>query len=147
MAEKTKNQLEQELAEALAAKEAAEKKAEEALEAKEAAEKEASESKRKNEELLKAAEEAEKAADKEAEGFFKSGNNATGRDAELVKVKIPKLHGKKADKDIVITVNGMSWQIQRGVTVEIPRYVYEVYRCSESQMDEAEGYIEEVTGI
>lgn len=145
MAEKTKNQLEQELAEALAAKEAAEKKAEEALEAKEAAEKDATNSKLKTEELLKAAREAEKAADKEAEGFFKSGNNAVGRDAELVRVTIPKQHGKKASKDIVITVNGNDWQITRGVPVEIPRYVYEVYVMSEKERDEAEAFIESVT--
>ena len=145
MAEKTKNQLEQELAEALAAKEAAEKKAEEALKAKETAEKEANNSKLKTEELLKAAREAEKAADKEAEGFFKSGNNAVGRDAELVRVTIPKQHGKKASKDIVITVNGNDWQITRGVPVEIPRYVSEVYVMSEKERDEAEAFIESVT--
>lgn len=145
MADKTKDQLQKQLEEALAAKEAAEKAAKEAVAAKEAAEKEASASKLKTEELLKAAEEAEKEAEKEAEGFFKSGNNAVGKDAELIEVVIPPLRGKKANKDIVLTVNGMDWQIERGKTVKIPRYVYEVYRLSEKEMDEAEAFIEKMT--
>lgn len=160
MAEKNREQLQKELEEALAAKEVAEKEAKQALAAKEvaeeeakqaiaakkAAEKEASVSKQQTEELLKAAQEAEKAAEKEAEGFFKSGNDAKGKDAELVEITIPPLRGKKASKDIVITVNGMDWQIERGKAVKIPRYVYEVYRISEKQMREADAFIEEVAG-
>ena len=104
---KTKEQLEQELADALAARDAAEQKAQqaeiekaEALKEKEAAKQEAEDSKLKTEELLKAAAEAEKASEKEAEAFLKDDDN----DAEMISVRFPALRGKDADKDIVLIV-------------------------------------------
>ena len=145
---KTKEQLEQELADALAARDAAEQKVQqaeiekaEALKEKEAAKQEAEDSKLKTEELLKAAAEAEKASEKEAEAFLKDDDN----DAEMISVRFPALRGKDADKDIVLIVNGKAWQIQRGVEVEIPKYLYEVYLCSELAKDEAAEFIEENT--
>lgn len=136
---KTIKELEQALAEAVAAKEAAEQKAEQALAEKEEAQKEAESSKLKTEELLKAAAEAEKASEKEAEAFLKDDDN----DVEMISVRFPALRGKDADKDIVLIVNGKAWQIQRGVEVEIPKYLYEVYLCSELAKDEAAEFIEE----
>lgn len=139
---KTIKELEQALAEAVAAKEAAEQKAEQALAEKEEAQKEAESSKLRTEELLKAAAEAEKASEKEAEAFLKDDL----KNVEMVNVRIPALRGKDADKDIVLIVNGKAWQIQRGVEVEIPKYLYDVYLCSELAKDEAAEFIEENTG-
>lgn len=151
---KTIKELEKELEEAKAAKEAAEKKAEEAEQkaAEEIAAARASEQKaketeeetrQKNEELLKKAEEAEKTAMKDAESFFKK-EKEIGPEFEKVKFKFPTLRGKDADPDIVITVNGREWQIRRGVSVEIPRYVLETYLCSEKATREADDYIKKV---
>ena len=105
------------------------------------AKQEAEDSKLKTEELLKAAAEAEKASEKEAEAFLKDDDN----DVEMISVRFPALRGKDADKDIVLIVNGKAWQIQRGVEVEIPKYLYEVYLCSELAKDEAAEFIEENT--
>ena len=63
----------------------------------------------------------------------------------MISVRFPVLRGKDADKDIVLIVNGKAWQIQRGVEVEIPKYLYEVYLCSELAKDEAAEFIEENT--
>ena len=63
----------------------------------------------------------------------------------MISVRFPALRGKDADKDIVLIVNGKAWQIQRGVEVEIPKYLYEVYLCSELAKDEAAEFIEENT--
>ena len=150
---KTVKELEKELEEANAAREAAEKKAEEAKQkaAEEVAAAKASEQKaketeeeirQKNEELLKRAEEAEKASMKDAENFFKK-EKEEGPEFEMMKFKFPTLRGKDADPDIVITVNGREWQIRRGVYVEIPRYVLEAYRCSEKAEQEADDFIRE----
>ena len=78
---------------------------------------------------------------KEAEAFLKDDDN----DVEMISVRFPALRGKDADKDIVLIVNGKAWQIQRGVEVEIPKYLYEVYLCSELAKDEAAEFIEENT--
>lgn len=59
---------------------------------------------------------------------------------EKVKVTFPKIRGSK-NNDIVILVNGKAWQIQRGVEVEVPRYVLKVYDLSERNKDDAERYI------
>lgn len=142
---KTIKDLEQELAEALAAKEAAEQKAKQAetekakaLEEKEAAEKEAADSKVKTEELLKATEEAERKAQSEVNAFFKDSGKA-----KMVNAIFPTLRGKDADPDIIINVNGKTYQIRRGVNVKVPDYVLEAYNCSELAKNEEETFIRE----
>lgn len=61
---------------------------------------------------------------------------------ELVKFRAFKDNGKYKD-DITVIVNGKSWRIQRGVEVEIPRYVYNVIIQSEEQDLKAANYAEE----
>ena len=61
---------------------------------------------------------------------------------ELVKFRAFKDNGKYKD-DITVIVNGKSWRIQRGVDVEIPRYVYNVIIQSEEQDLKAANYAEE----
>ena len=60
---------------------------------------------------------------------------------ELVKFKAFKDNGKYKD-DITVIVNGKSWRIQRGVYVEIPRYVHNVIMQSEEQDLKATNYAE-----
>ncbi len=43
----------------------------------------------------------------------------------------------KYKDDIVVIVNGYTWQIQRGMTVMIPRYVYHAIENSERQKSDA----------
>ncbi len=61
---------------------------------------------------------------------------------ELVKYRAFKDNGKYKD-DITVIVNGKLWRIQRGVDVEIPRYVYNVIMQSEEQDLKAANFAEE----
>lgn len=66
----------------------------------------------------------------------------TANSAELVKFRAFKDGGKYKD-DITVIVNGKPWRIQRGVDVEIPRYVYDIIMRSEEQDLKAANYSEE----
>lgn len=52
---------------------------------------------------------------------------------ETFKIKLPKTAEKQSD--VVVAINGMTTQIQRGVEVEVSRAVYEVLQNSE-RMDQ-----------
>jgi hypothetical protein len=71
---------------------------------------------------------------------------ANDTNLERVKVKFPKMRGS-SEQDIIIVVNGKAWQIKRGVTVEVPRYVLKAYDNNEKNRDEADSYILEKTSI
>lgn len=60
---------------------------------------------------------------------------------ELVKYRAFKDGGKYKD-DITVIVNGKIWRIQRGVDVEIPRYVLNVILEGEQQDLAATNYAE-----
>ena len=51
---------------------------------------------------------------------------------EKVKVRLYKDRGKLSD-DVVVIVNGRTFVIQRGVEVEVPRYVAEVLQNADEQ--------------
>ena len=61
---------------------------------------------------------------------------------ELVKYKAFKDNDKYKD-DITVIVNGKIWRIQRGVDVEIPRYVLKVIEQSNDQDLKATNYAEQ----
>ena len=61
---------------------------------------------------------------------------------ELVKYRAFKDNDKYKD-DITVIVNGKPWRIQRGVDVEIPRYVHNVIMQSEEQDLKAANFAEE----
>lgn len=69
---------------------------------------------------------------------------AKSRTEKKVKIKLPRLRGEK-DQSVFISVNDRTFQIQRGVEVEVPKCVAEVIRNSEYMADEAMEYIESVT--
>lgn len=62
----------------------------------------------------------------------------------MVKVKLPKLRGAKADQRVFAAVNGKKFMIQRGETVEVPYYIYKVLRNSERQDEIAAEKIEKL---
>jgi len=51
---------------------------------------------------------------------------------ELIKIKLIKDNGEYKN-DVFVCVNGMPWLIQRGIWVEIPRYVADVLDASQRQ--------------
>ena len=59
--------------------------------------------------------------------------NSSADDADdLVTIKLFKDSDKYKD-DVFVGVNGVAWQIQRGVEVEVPRYVADVLEQSMAQ--------------
>ncbi len=51
---------------------------------------------------------------------------------EMVEIELF-FDGNNYKDDVLVGVNGKTWQIQRGVPVTVPRYVAEVIRNSEMQ--------------
>lgn len=60
---------------------------------------------------------------------------------ELVEIRLFKDNGKYKD-DVFVAVNGKAWQIRRGETVKVPRFVKEVLDSSLSQDQYAAKYAE-----
>ena len=56
---------------------------------------------------------------------------------ERVELMIPRDMANPQDGEVSIIVNGVIYQIQRGVTVEVPRFVKQVYLDSEAQKNMA----------
>lgn len=52
-----------------------------------------------------------------------------------VKLMIPRDPSNPQESDVTITVNGKNFLIKRGVQVEVPQYVAEVYYNSEAQKE------------
>lgn len=61
--------------------------------------------------------------------------------AETVSVKIPKDRNTK--EDVTVSINDRTFLIQRGVTVNVPRPVYDALIDQERAMEERDAYIEE----
>lgn len=69
---------------------------------------------------------------------------AIDRMKEKVTIKLFKDNGKYKD-DLVVGVNGVTYQIQRGIAVEVPRYVADVIYQSERQDQNTANMIEKLT--
>lgn len=54
---------------------------------------------------------------------------------QTARIKIPKT--KELQDDVFVSVNNRTWQIQRGVYVEVPACVAEVLQHSEEMAEEA----------
>ena len=52
---------------------------------------------------------------------------------ERVDLMIPRDPSNPQDGEVSIIVNGRIFQIQRGVMVQVPRYVYQAYMDAEAQ--------------
>uniref|UniRef100_UPI00402525FA hypothetical protein n=1 Tax=Eubacterium sp. TaxID=142586 RepID=UPI00402525FA len=62
---------------------------------------------------------------------------------EKVTIKLFKDNGKYKD-DLTVTVNGITYQIQRGKTVEVPRYIADVIAQSERQDTQTANMLEKL---
>ena len=61
--------------------------------------------------------------------------------AETVAVKIPRSRDTK--EDVVVSINERTFMIQRGVTVDVPRPVYDALIDQERALEARDAYIEE----
>lgn len=69
--------------------------------------------------------------------------SALDRMSEKVTIKLFRDNGKYKD-DLTVTVNGVTYQIQRGVTVEVPRFIADVIAQSERQDTHTANMIEKL---
>lgn len=53
---------------------------------------------------------------------------------KMVTIRIPRM--KKDEEDVYVAVNDRTWQIKRGVDVEVPRCVAEVLKNREKILEE-----------
>jgi len=49
---------------------------------------------------------------------------------------------KNQENFVIVSVNGNSWKIMRGVEVEVPRYVSEVLENAEMMAETARSYVD-----
>ena len=61
---------------------------------------------------------------------------------KMVKIRIPRT--KKDEEDVFVSVKFRTYQIQRGVEVEVPEFVAEVLRNQEKMLEEIMLYEEQV---
>lgn len=57
-----------------------------------------------------------------------------------VPITVPRIPGEKDQPDLVVSVNGKNYVIQRGKTVTVPKNVADVIRTSLKQAQIAEDY-------
>lgn len=57
-----------------------------------------------------------------------------------VQITVPKIPGEKDQPDLIVSVNGKNYVIQRGKTVTVPKNVADVIRTSLKQAQIAEDY-------
>ena len=62
-------------------------------------------------------------------------NTTTTDKVKMVKIKLPLTRTEK--EDVYVAVNGKTFQIKRGVAVEVPEYVKEVLDHQEEMLSEA----------
>jgi hypothetical protein len=53
-------------------------------------------------------------------------------------IRINKIPGQKVQDDVIISVNGERYQIQRGVNVEVPEKVAAAFRLWQRECEDAE---------
>ena len=62
------------------------------------------------------------------------------KQTDYVSVTLPRATGKEEDF-VFVGLNGKGWTIRRGVTVQIPRPVYEILAESQRQAQRQEDFI------
>lgn len=61
---------------------------------------------------------------------------------ETVRIKLPRVRGN--EEDVYVSVNDRTFQIKRGIAVDVPPCVAEVIRNSEMMEEEAATYLDKV---
>ena len=65
-----------------------------------------------------------------------------GMKEKMVTVTLPR--GRKQEENfVIVSVNGRSWKIMRGVEVKVPRCVAEVLENAQMMAEEARRYVDE----
>lgn len=85
-----------------------------------------------NEEEVTAQEAA--AEEKPAKAAKKAAAKAAPAKEKTVKIRLPKT--RENQDDVFVSVNNRTWLIKRGVEVEVPECVAEVFRNQERMMEE-----------
>ncbi len=62
---------------------------------------------------------------------------------EKVEITLPKIRG---NDDVTVTLNGVNYQIQRGVSVKVPKSVALILERSEKQSREAQELVDRLCG-
>ena len=73
-------------------------------------------------------------ATKKTEAVNEAVNEAVETGPKMVKVRIPRT--KAEQEDVFVSVNLRTYQIKRGVEVEVPDFVAEVLRHQEEMLEE-----------
>ena len=73
-------------------------------------------------------------ATKKTETVNETAPIETAVEIKMVKIKIPKT--KEEKEDVFVSVNFRTYQIQRGVEVEVPDFVAEVLQHKEEMLEE-----------
>ena len=61
---------------------------------------------------------------------------------KMVTVTLPR--GRKQEENfVIVSVNGRSWKIMKGVQVQVPGYVAEVLENAQMMAEEARRYVDE----
>ena len=64
---------------------------------------------------------------------------------KMVSVTIPR--GRKQEENfVIVSVNGRSWKIMKGVQVQVPDYVAEVLENGRMMADTARRYVDKMAG-
>lgn len=64
---------------------------------------------------------------------------------KMVSVTIPR--GRKQEENfVIVSVNGRSWKIMKGVQVQVPDYVAEVLENARMMADAARRYVDKMAG-
>lgn len=64
---------------------------------------------------------------------------------KMVSVTIPR--GRKQEENfVIVSVNGRSWKIMKGVQVQVPDYVAEVLENARMMADTARRYMDKMAG-
>ena len=64
---------------------------------------------------------------------------------QMVSVTIPR--GRKQEENfVIVSVNGRSWKIMKGVQVQVPDYVAEVLENGRMMADTARRYVDKMAG-
>ena len=65
---------------------------------------------------------------------------------KMVSVTIPR--GRKQEENfVIVSVNGRSWKIMKGVQVQVPDYVAEVLENARMMADTARRYVDNMAGL
>lgn len=65
------------------------------------------------------------------------------KEEKMTTIMLPR--GRKNEENfVIVTVNGRSWKIMKGVEVEVPVYVAEVLENGRMMADEARRYVEKM---